>query len=514
MCVCALSFSDASNKDLRKARGELQSQRGLFIKSRRLLHTMSWHDILDKIVLWGGVLIFALVVIYITQKRVLGLTPGFIKNQVRFVVVSTFSSLSHLPARLVGLRASKDDSHVVQMPVHRTEHPLQSPDPVTVGPSPEQTALTAANGGESVEHSSTDSEEPLADSQDLGLESAGRVEMPVATDVPSDLTSEAQGVPEGGMPHFDGVSTDHIDEGGQESMLEESDSVSNSSNTGDNITETNVEAEGSMSLENGTDSIPADVLIGGWKSEEPVETSLLYGGSSEISDSGDLESEWETTQSASLDGDDVSQDVTLGQPGVDGPQKLGNNEENFGGKGQNGIYEVRHFVPFVENSAVLEETDDGSESAPSVDLENTDDDSESAPSIDQENTDENEIACHNAEDQGVKEHAAGVPPERHPHCEGSHCTQHATEDAAGKPPHMLDEAPQSSNTSDGESRKVTEETLQGNADMDEVVLDEMPGNVMEGRKQAEVETQSGDDKGEESGRDRVPDEATHKHEEL
>ena len=50
--------------------------------------------------------------------------------------------------------------------------------------------------------------------------------------------------------------------------------------------------------------------------------------------------------------------------------------------------------------------------------------------------------------------------------------------------------------------------------MDEAVLDEMPGTVMEGRKQAEVETQSGDDKGEESGRDPVPDEATHKHEEL
>eukprot|EP00803_Ostreobium_quekettii_P002132 evm.model.scf_577EXC.6 EVM.evm.TU.scf_577EXC.6 scf_577EXC:46482-51308(+) len=129
----SLEVIDSSTRDLKKAQRELQSHRGLFAKSRRLLNTMSWHDVLDKIVLWGGVLLFTIVVLYITQKRVLGLTPGFVKEQASRMFWFTLSSISHLPSHLGNLVSQGPASGGVQTPSHRTERPLESANVATFG---------------------------------------------------------------------------------------------------------------------------------------------------------------------------------------------------------------------------------------------------------------------------------------------------------------------------------------------------------------------------------------------
>jgi len=56
------------------------------------LTTMSWYDVLDKMVLYGGVGFFLLVVLYILQKRMIGLTPQFVKTSLSSVAGSSYEA--------------------------------------------------------------------------------------------------------------------------------------------------------------------------------------------------------------------------------------------------------------------------------------------------------------------------------------------------------------------------------------------------------------------------------------
>ena len=60
----------------------LVSQSGLTCstcRSRQLLNTMRLHNALDWLLLWGGIAFFALVVLYILQKRLLYFVPNMLK---------------------------------------------------------------------------------------------------------------------------------------------------------------------------------------------------------------------------------------------------------------------------------------------------------------------------------------------------------------------------------------------------------------------------------------------------
>eukprot|EP00210_Caulerpa_lentillifera_P003595 g3430.t1 len=81
-----------STQSLNKTQRKLKSQKELFGTSRRLLSSMSWQDVLDKIVLYGGVGFFLVVVLYILQKRMLGLTPQIVKDSVSNLVMKSVES--------------------------------------------------------------------------------------------------------------------------------------------------------------------------------------------------------------------------------------------------------------------------------------------------------------------------------------------------------------------------------------------------------------------------------------
>ena len=48
-------------------------------RSRLLLNTMRLHNMLDWLLLWGGIAFFTLVVLYILQKRLLYFVPNMLK---------------------------------------------------------------------------------------------------------------------------------------------------------------------------------------------------------------------------------------------------------------------------------------------------------------------------------------------------------------------------------------------------------------------------------------------------
>uniref|UniRef100_A0ACD5U6J4 Uncharacterized protein n=1 Tax=Avena sativa TaxID=4498 RepID=A0ACD5U6J4_AVESA len=65
-----LSTFDESTSLLRKAEGEYQGHRSLLMRTRGLLSTMQRQDVLDRIILTMGFLIFSLAVLYVVSRRV------------------------------------------------------------------------------------------------------------------------------------------------------------------------------------------------------------------------------------------------------------------------------------------------------------------------------------------------------------------------------------------------------------------------------------------------------------
>ncbi|KAM0855976.1 hypothetical protein ACQ4PT_049428 [Festuca glaucescens] len=65
-----LSTFDESTSVLRKAEGEYQGHRSLLMRTRGLLSTMQRQDVLDRIILTIGFLIFSLAVLYVVSRRI------------------------------------------------------------------------------------------------------------------------------------------------------------------------------------------------------------------------------------------------------------------------------------------------------------------------------------------------------------------------------------------------------------------------------------------------------------
>ncbi|XP_062211698.1 uncharacterized protein LOC133912800 isoform X2 [Phragmites australis] len=65
-----LSTFDESTSVLRKAEGEYQGHRSLLMRTRGLLSTMQRQDVLDRIILTIGFLIFFLAVLYVVSRRI------------------------------------------------------------------------------------------------------------------------------------------------------------------------------------------------------------------------------------------------------------------------------------------------------------------------------------------------------------------------------------------------------------------------------------------------------------
>ncbi|GMH37054.1 hypothetical protein BSKO_04927 [Bryopsis sp. KO-2023] len=100
-----LEVLGASTQELVKAKEELQSQEEKFSTAGRLLNSLQRQDTWDKMALWGGVILFSMAVLFIFQKRVLGLTPDIVKSSITSAVSTSFSTLYDL-----GKAAMKSDA--------------------------------------------------------------------------------------------------------------------------------------------------------------------------------------------------------------------------------------------------------------------------------------------------------------------------------------------------------------------------------------------------------------------
>ncbi|XP_048548306.1 uncharacterized protein LOC125527838 isoform X2 [Triticum urartu] len=65
-----LSTFDESTSVLRKAEGEYQGRRSLLMRTRGMLSTMQLQDVLDRIILTIGFLVFSLAVLYVVSRRI------------------------------------------------------------------------------------------------------------------------------------------------------------------------------------------------------------------------------------------------------------------------------------------------------------------------------------------------------------------------------------------------------------------------------------------------------------
>lgn len=72
----ALEAMETSHTSLGATTKQYNTQAASLSQSHRLLGKMRWHNVLDWLVLWGGVAFFALVVLYILQKRLIYFVPS------------------------------------------------------------------------------------------------------------------------------------------------------------------------------------------------------------------------------------------------------------------------------------------------------------------------------------------------------------------------------------------------------------------------------------------------------
>ncbi|KAK9864918.1 hypothetical protein WJX84_012275 [Apatococcus fuscideae] len=73
-----LAAMDASHERLAKSKEEYEKQTPLLTRSRRLLSKMSWHSLLESLILYGALAFFFLVVAFIIQKRLRYFVPSFL----------------------------------------------------------------------------------------------------------------------------------------------------------------------------------------------------------------------------------------------------------------------------------------------------------------------------------------------------------------------------------------------------------------------------------------------------
>ncbi|KAL6522820.1 hypothetical protein OROHE_016667 [Orobanche hederae] len=108
---------------LRKAESEYKGHRSLLSRTRGLLSTMQRQDVLDRVILVIGFLVFSLAVLYVVSKRI-----GILKLQ-RKVIAALKAGMAGQQDQIVAI-AGRDDMNVV--PVHQNvvpelNVPLQQP---------------------------------------------------------------------------------------------------------------------------------------------------------------------------------------------------------------------------------------------------------------------------------------------------------------------------------------------------------------------------------------------------
>jgi len=70
-----LAAMDISHQQLGKTRKEYVGQHSLLRRSKGLLRTIDWQNRSETIMLWGGLILFVLVSLYVAQKRVVYFVP-------------------------------------------------------------------------------------------------------------------------------------------------------------------------------------------------------------------------------------------------------------------------------------------------------------------------------------------------------------------------------------------------------------------------------------------------------
>ncbi|KAL6519844.1 hypothetical protein OROMI_032738 [Orobanche minor] len=108
---------------LRKAESEYKGHRSLLSRTRGLLSTMQRQDVLDRVILVIGFLVFSLAVLYVVSKRI-----GILKLQ-RKVIAALKAGMAGQQDQIVAI-AGRDDMNIV--PVHQNvgpelNVPLQQP---------------------------------------------------------------------------------------------------------------------------------------------------------------------------------------------------------------------------------------------------------------------------------------------------------------------------------------------------------------------------------------------------
>ncbi|KAL6532460.1 hypothetical protein OROGR_014430 [Orobanche gracilis] len=105
---------DESTGVLRKAESEYKGHRSLLSRTRGLLSTMQRQDVLDRVILVIGFLVFSLAVMYVVSKRI-----GIFKLQ-RKVIAALKAGMAGQQDQIVAI-AGRDDMNVV--PVHQNVVP-------------------------------------------------------------------------------------------------------------------------------------------------------------------------------------------------------------------------------------------------------------------------------------------------------------------------------------------------------------------------------------------------------
>lgn len=88
--VSTLSTFEESTGVLKKAESEYKGQRSLLMHTRRLLSTMQRQDVMDRVIMAAGFLLFLSAVLYVVSKRI-----GLLALQRKIVAAIRSGSLSH-----------------------------------------------------------------------------------------------------------------------------------------------------------------------------------------------------------------------------------------------------------------------------------------------------------------------------------------------------------------------------------------------------------------------------------
>ncbi|XP_058101360.1 uncharacterized protein LOC131245726 [Magnolia sinica] len=113
-----LTTFEESTGVLRKAENEYKGHRSLLMRTRRLLTTMQRQDVLDRVILVVGLLLFSSAVLYVVSKRI-----GLLKLQRKLTAAIKGGSVGHLNELVPGLETLGAGDGLNHVPHHDHVHP-------------------------------------------------------------------------------------------------------------------------------------------------------------------------------------------------------------------------------------------------------------------------------------------------------------------------------------------------------------------------------------------------------